>query len=201
MRPLASRSHSSATASVDGGFSDTATAFSQDHRLLATVGTDGVVVLWRANDGHVLARKRGEPSPEFNASQPVKPAFSADGKLFVAAGNWERQPSIRRTSDGQQIATLTDGFNSVAFSPTGPLVVTDGASVWDGESGRRLLQLRNPPSGVFYAAFTPDGLRVVGDHRLIFSCDVCGSIDRLLALARQRITRRFTAAERDRYLR
>lgn len=191
---------------VAGQFPDTATAFSPDHRLLATVGTDGQVVLWRSSDGQVVSRQQSQPSPGFNASAPVKPAFSPDGKLFVAAGNWERQPSIWRTSDGRQVATMTESFNRVAFSPTAPLIVTDGLSVWDADSGRRLLQLRDPASGVSDAAFTPDGLRVIsesidGNDRAVFPCDVCGPLSRLLELADQRITRRFTTAEQNRYLR
>jgi hypothetical protein len=57
--------------------------------------------------------------------------------------------------------------------------------------------------------FTASGLQIQGEgsgprlqaQRLTFPCDVCGSIKRLLALADRRITRPFTPAERDRYVR
>jgi WD40 repeat protein len=181
-----------------------ASSFSPDDQLLATIGTDGVVVLWRASDGHVIAREQAERSPGFNASVPVPPVFSPDGSLVVAAGNWDRSPGVWRTSDGRLVSKLTQSLNTVAFSPNAPLIVTDGGLVWDAESGRLLLTLRDPVNGIDDAAFTPDGLHVIADalgKRDIFSCDICGSLPQLLHLANQRITRGFTLAERDRYLR
>jgi WD40 repeat protein len=198
-RPLGRLSHH-----VGGQFPASASTFSPDGELLATVGTDGVVVLWRASDGQVVARERAERSPGFNASVPVPPAFSADGSLFSAAGNWDRSPGVWRTSNGELASRLTQTYNTVAFSPNAPLIVTDGAFVWDAESGRRLLTLRDPLNGLQDAAFTADGLRVIANtfgERETFACDVCGSLTRLMHLASHRITRDFTAAERNRYLR
>jgi WD40 repeat protein len=189
---------------VGGLIPSTASTFSGNDRLIATVGTDGVVVLWRATDGDVIAREQTEQSPGFNASVPVRPAFSTDNTLFVAAGNWDRTPGVWRTTDGQLVSKLTQPYNTVAFSPNAPLLVTDGAFVWDAESGRLLLSLHDPLNGLSDAAFTADGLQVIGDafgEREVFSCDVCGTLPRLLRLADQRITREFTPAERDRYLR
>lgn len=194
---------------VGGEFRASASAFSPDGHLLATVRTDGVIVLWRADDGRVIAREHAERSPGFNASVPVPPAFNADGSLVVAAGNWDRGPGVWRTSDGRLVSKLTQSFNKVAFSPTEPLLVTDGGLVWDAESGRLLLTLHDPTT-LLDAAFSSDGLRIVGEGEIpsstdstreIFHCDVCGSLTRLMQLAGQRITRSFTAAERDRYLR
>jgi WD40 repeat protein len=198
LRPVSSLEHH-----VDGEHPVTATAFGPG--LLATIGTDGVVVLWRAGNGHVIARERTEPSPGYNASIPVRPAFSADGSLFVAAGNWDRSPAVRRTSDGRPVARLAQGFNSVAFGPNAPVIVTDGAFVWDAASGRRLLSLRDPVSGegLWTPGFTEDGLHIIGAVRgahEMYPCDVGGSLSQLLRLADQRITREFTAAERARYL-
>jgi WD40 repeat protein len=159
-------------------------------------------VLWRASDGRIVARERAEPSPGFNASVPVRPAFSPDGSLFTAAGNWDRTPGIWRTRDGTQVAALTEPYAGVAFSPTAALVVTDGPRVWDAQSGRLLLRLRPPgdePGSD--AAFTSDGLHVVTAGGLIFACDVCGPLPRLMRLADQRITRPFKPTERARYVR
>jgi WD40 repeat protein len=191
---------------VDGDNPVTATTFGPGNRLLATIGTDGVIILWSAGDGHVIAREQTEPSPGYNASVPVRPAFSADGSLFVAAGNWDRSPAVRRTSDGHLVSKLTQTFSSVAFSPNAPLIVTDGALVWDATSGRRLLTLRDPVTGegLWTPAFTEDGLHIIGavnDAHEIYPCDVGGSLTQLLQLADQRITREFTATERARYLR
>jgi WD40 repeat protein len=179
-----------------------ASAISPDARFVATITTDGKVVLWRASDGRIVARERTEPSPGFNASAPVRPAFSPDGSVFTAAGNWDRTPGIWRTRDGTQVAALTEPYASVAFSPTAPLVVTEGPTVWDAQSGRLLLRLRPPGYDAgSEAAFTPDGLRLVTAGGQIFACDVCGPLPRLMRLADQRITRPFKPTERARYLR
>src|SRR3954447_21433528 len=180
----------------------TASTFSPDDRLVATVTTEGVVVLWRAADGRIVARERAERSPGFNASAPVRPAFSPDGSRFAAAGNWDRTPGIWRSRDGAQIAALTQPFSSVAFSPTAPIVVTDGPTVWDAETGRLLLRLGSGgQDSASAAAFTADGLRVVTAGGLVYSCDVCGPLPRLVRLADRRITRPFKPTERARYLR
>jgi WD40 repeat protein len=176
-------------------------AFSPDDRLVATVNTDGVVALWRASDGRIVARRQAERSPRFNASAPARPAFSPDGSMFAAAGNWDRTPGIWRTSDGTQVAALTQPFSSIAFSPTAPLVVTDGPTVWDARSGRLLLRLGSPSEGGSSPAFTRDGLRVVTAEGRVYACDVCGSLPRLMRLADGRITRPFKPTERARYLR
>ena len=53
-------------------------------------------------------------------------------------------------------------------------------------------------------AFSPNGRRIVvagtdGVAR-VYSCDVCAPVKALLTLARTRITRHLTSAERERYL-
>ena len=49
------------------------------------------------------------------------------------------------------------------------------------------------PTGLPIEKVTPGGAR-------IFLCDVCGSFDELLALARERVTRELTPEERATYL-
>ena len=84
---------------------------------------------------------------------------------------------------------------SAAFSPDGARVVTasdDGtARIWDAASGKELAPLGGHTSEVASAAFSPDGARVVtasqdGTAR-IYACELCGSLDDLIALARTRI--------------
>jgi hypothetical protein len=79
--------------------------------------------------------------------------------------------------------------------------------VWDVASREPLLVL---PGGQGAVAFANDGQSVVlaPDSRLVsepfyrqtFECEVCGGIDALLALARERVSRRLTAAESSQYL-
>jgi hypothetical protein len=57
---------------------------------------------------------------------------------------------------------------------------------------------------VIGAEFSKDGKRVIiaskdGKAR-IYSCEVCASLDELLALAQKRVTRKLTDKERKRYL-
>jgi WD40 repeat protein len=60
------------------------------------------------------------------------------------------------------------------------------------------------PSRVNTSAFSPDGHLVVtggaDGTAQVYRCDVCGTEAGLLALAARRVTRRLTAAERERYL-
>ena len=61
----------------------------------------------------------------------------------------------------------------------------------DAASGKELTLLRGHTSEVASAAFSPDGTRVVtasqdGTAR-IYACELCGSLNDLIALARTRI--------------
>ena len=85
--------------------------------------------------------------------------------------------------------TGEDVVPSVVFSPDGNLVATaaDEAAVWDARSGRRLLLLVGGSVGTTDAAFSPDGTRLAvtgADWTLrLYSCGVCGSVNRLLKRA------------------
>jgi WD40 repeat protein len=103
-----------------------------------------------------------------------------------------------------------EGYGGVgaAFSPDGKFVVTqswDGtARVWDAATGQSLAELCRHTDPVFTATFSPNGKFVVtasaGGTTEIFACEICGSIEDLLALARTRVTRELTCEERQTYL-
>jgi WD40 repeat protein len=97
---------------------------------------------------------------------------------------------------------------SAAFSPDGRFVVTasqDGtARVWGARAGQGLVILRGHTDWVYSAAFSPDGHFVItasqdGTAR-IYACEVCRSIDDLLILVRDRVTRELTCREGQIYL-
>ena len=62
----------------------------------------------------------------------------------------------------------------------------------------------NHPTGTRQLAFSADGRSLItlyGANIRTTTCEVCGPIDEVLALAEQRITRDFTPEERAKYLR
>ncbi len=93
-----------------------------------------------------------------------------------------------------------------AFSPNGNCVVTAGEDrrgsasaehpgwVWDARTGKILLELRGHRNWLSAAAFSADGRRVITASRdrtlRIFSADVCGSFEELVAITESRVARR-----------
>ena len=89
-------------------------------------------------------------------------------------------------------------------------VVTAGpvtAGLWQVSDGRLLLYLRGHKEPLTSASFSPDGQRILTSSRdgtvRTYTCDLCGGIDGLLALANARLAgmaRPLTPAQRERYL-
>ena len=104
---------------LHGGY-DNRLAFSPDGETVATGNHNGVVWLWRVEDGEQLAEFE-QPISEYIHSL----AFSPDGQI-VAAGHWHVTVYLWRVSDGQLLHSLprqTDycRANDLAFSPDGEL--------------------------------------------------------------------------------
>jgi WD40 repeat protein len=124
----------------------------------------------------------------------------------VGGADWEQFGGIWDTATGERVATLGGQITSARFSPDGRLLVTgsyDGsARIWDPVSGAPLAVL--PHAGNFGdAAFVRGGSAVatVGGRKLkIFSCAACWPLDRLVALARHRVSRSLTPGEAARYV-
>jgi hypothetical protein len=101
-----------------------------------------------------------------------------------------------------------DIVTAATFSPDGRWIVTAGldgrAIVWRASTGKRLMELAPSSSPCTTATFGPDGARIAtgtSDGRvLVHACDVCGGVPELLAIARSRVSRSLTAAERAEYL-
>lgn len=60
----------------------------------------------------------------------------------------------------QSLAERTEAPSLVAVSPKGPQILI-GDSLWDTNSGQKLVKLCNKPIEVFSAAFAPDGKRIL----------------------------------------
>jgi WD40 repeat protein len=180
-------------------------AFGPDGKLLAigstgdpqdTIGTATVLEL---ASGEILSTLPGHSGWVWDL------AFSPEGNR-VATVDFRGVGRIWDVSSGEALATLTgppSGF-SVAFCSTGTRLATgsgDGTiTLWDAGSGLPLLSLGGHTEPVGGIACSPDG-----DYLATAGFDGTTRVyvvhaDRLLALARSRLTRSFTLEECQKYL-
>jgi WD40 repeat protein len=178
-------------------------AFSPDGKTLLTGGgfdREGAR-LWDPATGERIAILLGHADPIESA------AFSPDGGLVVTAGDGDETARIWDLETPTSILVLRHEGNVLAadFSPNGRFVVTatggGTVQVWEVASGESLGLFR-ADGFLFGVAFSPDGTHIVAsdDQSRIFECDVCGSLQELISLARERVTRSLTPAERRTYL-
>ena len=179
-------------------------AFSPDGKFVVTASDDDTARVWEASTGRSLVELRG------HTGYVISAVFSPDGKFVVTASD-DGTARVWEVSTGQSVAELRghrSGVFSAAFSPDGKFVVTVSwygtARVWEASTGQSVAELRGHTGGVNSAAFSPDGRFVVtaswDGTAQIFACELCGSIEALLALARTRVTRELTCEERQTYL-
>jgi WD40 repeat protein len=178
-------------------------AFSSDGRLLSSASEDGTARIWDARSGALRRTLRGH-SERVNSV-----AFSGDGRRVVTAGA-DGTVRVWDLDDGTAVVMRGhDGVvSSAAFNPAGTRVVSAGQDgtvrVWDTGGGETLVVLYRHERGASGADFSPGGAAVVsagsdGTVR-VSPCDVCGSFEAVLRLARSRVDRDLSAAERQRYL-
>ena len=141
-------------------------AFSSDGRWLATRGSgDPTVRIWDTANWEEI-RQFKQPSNVYNHAV----AFSPDGKLFAAGGEFplegsKRSISVRDTTTGNEIHRLRGhrwNINDLAFDVTGRFLASAGNDgtvfIWDVRAGQELRNLQ--PSHELDAtsvAFSPDG--------------------------------------------
>jgi WD40 repeat protein len=175
-------------------------AFSPDGRRLATSGPFWIVRLW---DTHTGTPPVAMPQSDSDIRHV---AFSPDGRRLVGIQN-NHTVMVWDVVTGKQQLTLpgqTNPILDVTFSRDGTRLATsdfDGAvRLWDSHTGAQLGTVTQAGMAIEGVVFSPDG-------RLLASLAEDGtvridvvSLEDLIALARQRVTRGLTNDECRRYL-
>jgi WD40 repeat protein/DNA-binding SARP family transcriptional activator len=189
-------------------FGWTSYAFSPDGSRVAAVSGCGDLEVWNTSTG----RRVGHLVP-FGFVTNIGPVlFSPDGKqLAVANSTNDGQVTILDAATERTVAVLTAHTRQVqdlAYSPNSALLATASIDqtvrIWDAHTGQPLRVLDHPDA-VNNVAFSPDGqslgtLDFDGTIRIWDGCADCQNPTALLALAKQRLTRQLTPAERREFL-
>lgn len=135
--------------------------FSPDGQHLASLESDGSVIVWDAASGAQLMRFPGttEVGDEFSMQRL---AYSPDGKR-IASGDGS-QVRIRDAGTGELVNTLSghEGIVwSLAYSPDGKRIASGSADqtvrIWEADSGTQLGLLEGHTYAIGGLAFSPDG--------------------------------------------
>jgi WD40 repeat protein len=182
-------------------------AYNPNGRYLAAATNCGQVYIWNTKTG----RQLGHHNFAFTTNL-LAPRFSPDGsQLAIANTGNPGQVSILDVATDRVVRVLsahTGQVQDIAYSPNGELLATASIDhtvrIWDAHNGRPLRILYHPDP-VDTVAFSPNNktlatLDYAGIIRLWDACTYCENPTALLALAKQRVTRQLTPAERQTFL-
>lgn len=165
---------------------------------------DNAAALWDATTRKKLFTLQG------HTERITSARYSPDGKRIVTT-SLDNTARVWDAATGRLITELkghTDWVNDAAFSADGQFVVTASkdktARLWDATNGKLLQTYYGQKDIVTHVAFSPDGkwLALAGGdgNAQLVRCDVCGTLDQLLARAQARTSRELTCEERQSYL-
>ena len=181
----------------------TSAAFNADGTQVVAGSRDGTALVWEVASGRVLHTLAGHTEPVSYA------AFNGDGNRIVTA-SWDHSARVWDTASGQVVAVLsghTRPLNYAVFSSDGRFIATlsDDHTVrlWDAASGQEVERFSSPSDDVRTMAFIPGGSRVVAlttrGHVATIDCELCEGPDVLRRLAAQRMFRKPSEEEMNRY--
>ena len=145
--------------------------FSPDGKLLATAGGDGVARIWDASTGQLRISMEGHNDSVFTV------AFSPDGNRLVTS-SYDGTAKVWDVTTGKELLTVDEAVDEgvegllvwwATFSPDGSQVATAVAtdfeggwtSIWDVETGQKMLTLPALGPTMRSVAYSPDGARIV----------------------------------------
>jgi WD40 repeat protein len=163
-------------------------AYSPDGRSIASGDHDGTVQLWDVQTGKEIRQLEGHTNSVMSVT------FSPDGR-WIASGGWDETVRLWDIETGKEIRRLgrdidvhrkarppdsayNDVANSVAFSPDGRLIVSNGIPgivlLWDAQTGKEIRRFKGHTDIVRSVAFSPDGLLIAsgGADRTVRLWDV-----------------------------
>jgi WD40 repeat protein len=188
-------------------------AFSPDGTKLLTGSDDGTGRIWRVEDGRTLLTFKGQPQGVTSV------AWSADAEL-LATTSYDGTVFIRDAVTGLPLQRLNGSSGVIlasAFSPDSRWLATtsdeDGAlRIWNARTGRLADEHEGTLRSTGYTVgWSHDGALVAlpgytgpfgsgAGETLVFRCELCVDPGELIQLAKERVTRPLTDAERLRFL-
>ncbi len=131
-------------------------ALSADGALAVTGSEDGLVRLWDAAAGSLVAELPG------HRDIVTSVALSPDGTM-LASGSWDRSVRLWDTAQRRELAVLrghTQAVQALAFSADGRLLASGSndrsARLWDLASRQELARFAEHQSAVIQVAFSPN---------------------------------------------
>jgi WD40 repeat protein len=175
--------------------------FSDNGSTVVAGAVCGEIMSWNARTGKLLRRTSV-------SGQITGLALTRDGRTLAVASPDGRITMLNLATGAQHpIPKAPRGINSLDFGAGDRTLVAgvdDGTiRIWDVSSNRLLRVVTLPAPAT--ARFTPDGKHLIaaqltGVLKEIDPCPRCENASGLMALARDRVTRKLTAAERRTYL-
>jgi WD40 repeat protein len=166
-------------------------SFSADGGRLVTGGSDAIAHIW-----NVESTKQLTPPLAGHRALITSAAFSHNGRYVVTTSR-DHDARVWDARTGRLLWTFAGSYaqlNGAAFSFDDRWVVTAGpaaAGIWDMKTGRRLIAVNGRDHPLTAVALSPHGWRIAaGGHTgsvRTYDCRLCGNIDDLVSLARQRL--------------
>jgi WD40 repeat protein/DNA-binding SARP family transcriptional activator len=135
--------------------------YSPDGTRIAAGGTDGIARVWDTVTGRELLTVG-------HTRDVVNVAFTPDGDRLLTAGLddttrlWDVSPTGGR--DWLTVPTAERIFTGVAFSPDGTRFAApaepSGVTIWDADTGNKVITLTGHDAKLTTVAFSPDGTRL-----------------------------------------